>query len=304
MTTARRLGVLETSLTPTQRVPAWLDVVHAFGDLHAYVDSLLDQPPEALPINRLAREAATVTRTALRGKPAEVVDTAVREALRETIFRFDLVMRINVVGHELINRELLLYSVFAGQLALLVSDDRMERRSNPAYLRRMAQCRDLTALRVVELLAAEEARSIAEERYLDGHAILCPDGVHEWDERRRLAQELAVMAGRIAELDGVPRATPTDPDAISTRAAVLVADLVEPAGSTALDKLDEGRQALIIATGWLRSRMERPRPWLTRTPRRRSARVRNIACHRSHGPSAGRAGSAQPTAWVRYRGST
>ena len=31
----------------------------------------------------------------------------------------------------------------------------------------------------------------------------------------------------------------------------LVADFVEPAKSTALEKLDEGRQALTIATGWL-----------------------------------------------------
>jgi hypothetical protein len=58
----------------------------------------------------------------------------------------------------------------------------------------------------------------------------------------------------MAELDGVPPAAPPDPDAVATRAARLVADLVEPARSTALDKLDEGRQALAIATGWLRSK--------------------------------------------------
>jgi hypothetical protein len=31
-------------------------------------------------------------------------------------------------------------------------------------------------------------------------------------------------------------------------------DLIEPARSTAIDKLDEGRQALVLATGWLRSK--------------------------------------------------
>ena len=30
---------------------------------------------------------------------------AVRSALRETVFRFELVMRINVVTHELVDRE-------------------------------------------------------------------------------------------------------------------------------------------------------------------------------------------------------
>lgn len=256
MTVTRRLAVLETSLTPTQRVLAWLDEAQAFGDVNIYVDSLLDQPGEAFPINRLARDAANATRTALRGKPAEVVDGAVRKALRETIFRFELVMRINVVSHEMIDRELLLYTVFAGQLALLASDERTERRSDSAHLRRLTQCRDFTAQRVIELLAAAAARSIAEARYLDGHVALFPDGGQAWVECLRLAQELAVMADRLAELDGVPPVAPMDPDGVATRAAVLVADLIEPARSTALDKLDEGRQALTIATGWLRSKRQ------------------------------------------------
>jgi hypothetical protein len=45
---------------------------------------------------------------------------------------------------------------------------------------------------------------------------------------------------------------------------MLVADLVEPARSTALDTLDEGRQALAIATGWLRSKRQ-PQPVATDT---------------------------------------
>lgn len=183
-----------------------------------------------------------------------MVDRAVRKALRETVFRFELVLRINLVAQETIDREVLIYAAFAGQLALLVSDDRTERRSDPTYLRRMAECRELSAGRVTELLAAQEARSTAEARYLDGHAALFPDAVVAWAERLRLAQELAVMADRLAELDGVPPAAPWDPDAVATRAALLVADLVEPARSTALDKLDEGRQTLAIATGWLRSK--------------------------------------------------
>jgi hypothetical protein len=254
VTLARRLTALETSLTPTQRVVAWLEEAHTFGTLSDYVDSLLDHEPDALPINRLARDAAGSARTALRGKPAEVVDVAVRKALRETIFRFDLVMRINVSAHEMVEREALLYLVFAGQIALLVSDDPKAGQSDPTYLRRMAQCRELTAQRVDELIAAEEARSMAEQRYLDGHPALFPDAVGAWAERLRLAQELAVMAGRLAELDGVPAAADPDPDAVSARAGVLLADLIEPARSTALDKLDEGRAALAIATGWLRSR--------------------------------------------------
>jgi hypothetical protein len=43
VTLVRRLGAVEQSLTPTQRVLAWLDEAHAFGTLSAYVDFLLDQ---------------------------------------------------------------------------------------------------------------------------------------------------------------------------------------------------------------------------------------------------------------------
>jgi hypothetical protein len=85
---------------------------------------------------------------------------------------------------------------------------------------------------------------------------LFPDGVAAWVDRTRQAEELAVMADRIAELDGVAPAVPTDPDAVASRTAVLAADLVKPARATALDELDEGRQALTFATGGLRSKAQ------------------------------------------------
>jgi len=34
-----------------------------------------------------------------------LVDAAVRSTLRETVFRYELVLRINVVAHELVGRE-------------------------------------------------------------------------------------------------------------------------------------------------------------------------------------------------------
>lgn len=254
VSTARRVAKVEAALTPTQRVLAWLDEAHAFGSLSAYVDSLLDQSPDAFPINRLARDTATSTRTALRGKRPETVDAAMRKALRATILRFELVMRINVMAHEMVDRETLIYAAFAGQLALLASEDQPERLTDQGYLRRLAMCRDVTASRVNELLAAQRARSIVEERYLDGHAALFPDAVRDVAERLQLAQEQAVMADRFAEIDGLDPAAPIGLDAIPARSVVVVADLVEPARATTLDKLDEGRRALTIATDWLRSK--------------------------------------------------
>jgi hypothetical protein len=63
------------------------------------------------------------------------------------------------------------------------------------------------------------------------------------------------MAMHAAELDGVEPAPPEDPDVLKVRAGELVADLVEPAKSEALDKLGEGRQALDIAADWVRAKM-------------------------------------------------
>lgn len=253
MTAGRRLDKVEVALTPLQRVLAWLDEAHAFGSLEAYVDSLLDRPPDAFPINRLAREAADAARAEVK-RPPEAVDEAVRRALRATVFRFELVMRINVVAHEMIDRETLLYAAFAGQVAVLLCDDRDERLTDPTYFGQLGVCRDTVFQRVDELLAAQEARSIAEARYLDGRAALFPDEVDRWREQVRLSQELAVMADRVAELDGLPPATAPDPDAAADRAAALAGDLIEPARSAALDKLDEGWLALRIASAWLRSK--------------------------------------------------
>jgi hypothetical protein len=101
-------------------------------------------------------------------------------------------------------------------------------------------------------MAAEDARSIAETRYLAGRAVLFPDDAARWPELLGEAQELAVMACRLAELDGVPPPTPDDEGLVDTEA--LVADLVEPARVVTHEQLDEGFRAFTISTSWLRSK--------------------------------------------------
>jgi hypothetical protein len=113
----------------------------------------------------------------------------------------------------------------------------------------------VTLLRVNELLASREARLSVEARYLDGHAALFPDIAAAFDKQLRTSQEIAVAAWRAAELDGVDAAPPEEPDAVTLRAGELVADLVEPAKSTALEKLGEGQPAFDIANAWLRAKL-------------------------------------------------
>src|SRR5450756_1781911 len=105
MTLSRRLAAVETSLSPTQLVVAWIAEAHSFGNVESYVASLLAQDPPVAPLDRLARQAARGARNATHGKRPEVCLAAVRSALRETVFRFELVVRINVSAQEMLERE-------------------------------------------------------------------------------------------------------------------------------------------------------------------------------------------------------
>jgi hypothetical protein len=124
------------------------------------------------------------------------------------------------------------------------------------YAERFARQRDLLAFRVSELRAAQEARSIVEKRYLDGHGALFPDVAAAWDEQVKSTGEIADMAVRLAELDGVLAARPSDPETLSQRTPELVDDLVEPAKAEVLQKLGEGERALSIANAWVRTQMQ------------------------------------------------
>lgn len=141
MTLSRRLTALEAALSPTELVLRWLSEAHGFGDLESYVRSLLAEPPPEGPLDRLAREAAQGVRSGFRGKRPEVVDAAVRSTLRETVFRFELVMRINVTVQELLEREGLIEAVLSAHLTLLTSEDREHRRGDATYLERFATLR-------------------------------------------------------------------------------------------------------------------------------------------------------------------
>jgi hypothetical protein len=257
MTLDRRLSKIDETLSPTQLVLRWLAEAHAYGDLIPYVNSLLAEDPPVAPLDRLAREAVHGARAAMRGKRPELADAAVRSTLRETVFRFELVMRINVTAKELLDREELIAALFAAQLAMLLGEAPDKDVAGDSHVRRLELCRRLTLLRVDELLASQEARASVEARYLDGHPALFPDIATAFERQLRSSQEVAATATRAAELDGVEPVPPEDPDALKARAGQLVADLVEPAKSETLDKLGEARQSLDIAAGWVRTKLNR-----------------------------------------------
>ena len=174
-------------------------------------------------------------------------------------------MRINVTVHETLERESLVQALIASNVALLMN---LEKGAEPSYLGRLVACRDAAFARVDELLALAEARRVVEARYLDSRAALFPELAERWSECVHEGQVLAVMAERGVELDGGPPFEPLESDVLASKAAQLGRDLVDPARTTTLEKLDEGRQAIAIATGWVRSKMESSRPASDRRARR------------------------------------
>jgi hypothetical protein len=137
----------------------------------------------------------------------------------------------------------------------MTSMDETERLQEPTYGRRLASVRDIALSRVAHLRLAEQARVQVEARYLGGHPALFPAALVAWEEQVRSTATIAAMAMRLAGLDGVPPPEPEAADVAATRVSELVADLVEPARVTALEKVGEGRRSLTIATTWLRAKL-------------------------------------------------
>jgi hypothetical protein len=167
-TAERRLAAIEAALTPIELVVRLLEEAHSFGALEAWVRSLLADPNVIPPLDQLARAASDGTRTRLKGKPAEELNKAIDTAVGETVFRFELVLRINTTSQELLDRQMLLDPAFAAQLAMLMHIGADQRERGPGYLVQPTQLRDLIVGRVDELEAATEARHTVEERYLAG----------------------------------------------------------------------------------------------------------------------------------------
>lgn len=161
-----------------------------------------------------------------------------------------------MVSQEFLDREGLIQAALSAHLGLIVGLPAEAGES--ATLRQLIEFRDLLLGRVTELHAFEAARSKVEARYLDAMPADFPAARRAWAEQRSRSETMAVMALRIAELDGAPAAPPDDQAAFDTRLSDLVSDLVEPARSTAYDELGDGRRALTVAVRWLRPKLREP----------------------------------------------
>ena len=241
MTTAdRRLAAMETSLSPTERVVRWLLDAHAHGSFEAWAQATFAEGPDSLPLGRLAREAQAAARAERRGTSG-AMDKAVHNAVLATVFRFQLVLRIIDVTDTALRIEMLACAALSAHVALAFE----KTAERPESVTLLATLRDALFGRVAELHALEAARSSVEAAYLGGETTLFPDAMLAWTEQLHHSERMAVMAMRMAELEGAPaldeaRYGLTD----EARVAICVAELVEPARIKALDELGDGRAAI------------------------------------------------------------
>jgi hypothetical protein len=253
MTTARRLGALEASLSPTELVLRWLAEAHSYDNWESYMRALLDVDPGDFPMDRLTREARTSAQQRSRGRPREEAERAVRTAVIDAGVRFQIVLNVNVRSQDFLDREALVNAALTAHVGLAVNCSEERLKAEP--LRMLVQARDLLFRRVNELHAFETARTTVEARYFDGTTVDFPAVRRAWAEQRTLSETTAVMAMHIAELDGAETVPPDDQAAFDARVEQIAADLVEPARSKAYDELGDGRRAIELAVRWLRPKL-------------------------------------------------
>jgi hypothetical protein len=248
----RQLDAVADDLGPTGLVLRWLAEAHAYDDMESCVLAAIEGAMGGPPMDRLAREAMEwAQRQTRRGNRAESGDL-VRRAVTAALFRVQLVLRINVVSHDFLDREVLMYAALTAHMGLAMEVSREDRKVTC-----IDQMRDLMLKRVFEIHALEAARDEVEARYLAGTPALFPAGRRAWDDQRDLSEKSAVMAIRIGELDGFGEPPPDDPAAFDARVAQLVADHVEPSRSTTYDEMGDGRRAYSIASNWVMTKVER-----------------------------------------------
>jgi hypothetical protein len=239
---ARRLDAIEVALDPTARVLRWLAEAHEYVSFERYIEATLTARRE-MPVDRLVRESIAVVRTQRQG-PAEA-EKAVQAEVRATLVPFFIILRINEVTAQALERELLLHGALTAYL--LLSIERGTRRPELPP----ARVRDLAVARVGDLHALRDARAIVEQRFLGGEQALFPAAQREWDAQFVRTDLLARMAVRQVELD---RGAPVDggsPLVPEGRTARCVDDLVEPARAKTLDLLGDGQGAMTRIRGWL-----------------------------------------------------
>ncbi len=224
MTAERRLAKVEATLGPKELVLHWLAEAHAYGDFTAYARSMHQMGPDQLPLDRIVHQTIDWVEATKRGHARDDRGEERQRALRRVLFLYHLVLRTVVFAQEAIDREGLIEALLTAHFGLATIDTEDGKRSAvPTHAWRLNAVRTGALGRLSEYRAMELARSRVEATYFEGRPVLFPAMVRAWAEQLERTEHVAMMAERLAELDGLEPSPPDDPDAFAARVEQLVA---------------------------------------------------------------------------------
>jgi hypothetical protein len=197
----------------------------------------------------------------------EVVREAAHQAIRDTIFLVELVLRLNSVAEELVRTEGLRYAALFWEMRAISAEAQLETAGGPRsasrdLTARWAPWRGAVAHLIGRLHEAEEVRVHLERRYFEGTPTVFPDLAVDWQALREQAERLAVLGDVVnVTVRRVERGRRRRPqiDLCQVRAAALrrapeeAASLVDAARAAALDALGDTLAATKIAERRLRA---------------------------------------------------
>jgi len=255
MTAARRVAALESSLQPLDVVLRVLAEAQAYAGIDAYARAVAEEPVESAPMSRIGADTEASVRAAMKGKPREEVEAAVRRAVGDALFRFILFLRINTAALDIAEREGLRAAVCFYWMGCLLGGPR-ERDLEPGeWAAHQAEqsaawrlWRGVVASLVVVTLVEEDAREQLEARFLGGRPALLTESQADWDRFVELVDRLWSMSETLVPLntdedepvDGASR------DALDERVTERVQRLADDARMSTFERIGDMPRAVAI----------------------------------------------------------
>jgi hypothetical protein len=267
MTARRRLDKLEHSLGPREAVLRWLEEAHRFPNIVEYARATIDLAESAQPSIRVTEQVAAAIRGARKGRSDEELRLAVRRAIGDAVFLYQLVFILNQTAADFAQVAVLRSLVLGGHLDRLVidplSEDLAARRADPEAARQIDTAWRTWRASVEELIrevrVEQGARSALDETYFAGRSVLFADVAEDWTQLGDQADRLDSVVETLREPFrtragfGLRRVLPTKPGVIAGRARSRAAELADEARIAAFEILDERPRAIALAESRLRT---------------------------------------------------
>ena len=267
MTARRRLDKLEHSLGPKEAILRWLEEAHRLPSIVEYARATIDLPESAQPSIQITEQVEAAIRRTRRGRSDDELERAVRRAIGDAVFLFELVFILNQTAADFAQVAVLRSLVLGGHLDHLVidplSEDLAARRADPEGARGVDMAWRTWRASVEELVrdvrVEQAARSALDETYFAGRSVLFAEVAEDWTRLGEQADRLDAIVETLREPFrtragfGLRRVLPANPGLVATRARARAAELADEARIAAFEILGDRPRAIAIAELRLRT---------------------------------------------------